>query len=288
MFSGTSESTNKSYTPYTGMAAFKILAVNPTKTEIEDIINRPYPLEVNYDLRTDNNGNSVRPIEFWVTTQTNNVTITDRITFQIGDTTVKSQSGNYQYVNTKGISRYGQTIEEVTEKYKTISEKSAFVRPMVIGEDALYNFMQRALGYKSSEENAQFLTDCEQANITPTSLYQGDVNGLRGFIEFVNGKSRKIGLVLGVKPKEKLLDDGTKVTQNRQVILNNPDFFFTLAGGVVTDYNTGKLQEVIDYKIKNNASLGTALFTIGFQQYKKEDCVNNMPSNPQASAISWG
>jgi len=288
MFSGTSETSTKSYTPYTGMASFKVVSVNPSKEEIEQILGRNYPLDVNYELRTDNNQNSVRPIEFWVTTETNNVSITDRITFQIGNTEVKSQNGNFQYINTKGISRYGQSLQEVSEKYNTIAEKSPFVRPMYIGEDALYNFMQRALGYKSSEEGAMFLTDCEQARITPQELYQGNVSGLKNFITFINEKNRKIGLVLGVKPKEKVLDDGTKIIQNRQVILNNPDFFFTLAGGQVTDYNTNKLQEVIDYKVKNNASLGTALFSIKFQAYKKEDCVNNVPNNPPVSAISWG
>lgn len=283
MFSGTSQSTG--YQPHTGLAAFKVVAVNPSKAEIEELIGRQYPIDVNYDQREDINQKPVRPVEFWVVNSTHN--ITDRVTFQIGNEPVVSQTGNYQFINAKGISRYAKTIEEANSKYEKLAP---FVRPLNIGEDALYSFMQRLLGYKPSDKDANFLADAEAAGITPSNLFSGNTTGLNDFITFVNNKGRKVGLVLGVKQKEKALEDGKKVTQNRQVIINNPDFFFTLATGSVEQYNTGKMQEVIDEKVKNGVSLGTALFTVEFQKFNEANCLNKPADNPAVSSagMTWG
>lgn len=283
MFTGTSQAKTV-YTPFTGLAAFSINAVNPSKATIEELIGRQWPIDVNYDLRQDLNQQQVRPIEFWVYCKETN--IHERITFQIGKDDVVSQSGNLQFINAKGVSRYAKTIEEANQKYPKLAP---FVRPLKVGEDALYTFMQRAMGYKPSADDAKFLTDCEMGGITPETLYNNDLQGLKNFIDYVNSKSRRIGLVFGVKQKDKVLDNGAKVTQDRQVILNNPDFFFTLAASSITDYNLGKLQEVIDEKKNNNVSLGTALFTVALQPFNKAECVNVIPDNPTASTnISWG
>lgn len=283
MFKGTAEKT--SYQPYTGMAAFQVIAVNPSKDRIEQIIGRQYPLEVNYEQKDDINGNKVFPIEFWVFNK--ELGITDRVTFQIGNSDVKSQSGNYQFINDKGISRYAQSIEDANSKYEKMAP---FVRTMKIGEEALYRFMHCAMSYKPSSKDANFLEDCVNAGITPDKLFAGELDGLNEFIDFVNSKSRRIGLVLGVKQKEKVLEDGNKITQNRQVILNNPDYFFTLASGRVDQYNINQLTEVVADKQKNNQSLGTALFTISLQEFKKDDCINTVPDNPvntQQAAGGW-
>lgn len=285
MYSGTSQSTGK-YTTYTGLAAFKILAVNPTKDQIEELTGRPYPFDITYELRQDSDQQLVRPIDFWVSGEIGDTKIVDKVSFQIGNTLVKSQTGNSQFINAKGTSRYALDIDNANMKYEKVAP---FVRAMYVGEDSLYSFMQRALGYKPSDPDAKFLADSEAAGITPASLYAGDVTGLRNFVEFVNSKNRKIGLVLGVRQKEKLLENGNKVMQNRQVILNNSDFFFTLATGHIEEYNLGKMQEAIEQKQKAGISLGTALFTIKFQEFEKEACVNNAPENPSApTAVTWG
>lgn len=285
MYSGTSQSTGK-YTTYTGLAAFKILAVNPTKDQIEELTGRPYPFDITYELRQDSDQQLVRPIEFWVSSEIGDTKIVDKVSFQIGNTLVKSQTGNSQFVNAKGVSRYALDIDSANMKYEKMAP---FIRAMYVGEDSLYSFMQRALGYKPSEVDAKFLADSEAAGITPESLYAGEVTGLRNFIDFVNSKNRKVGLVLGVRQKEKLLENGNKIIQNRQIILNNSDFFFTLATGHIEEYNLGKTQEVIDQKQKAGISLGTALFTVKFQEFEKETCVNNAPENPSApTGVTWG
>jgi hypothetical protein len=280
MYNGTPKSSN--YSPKTGLTEFKILAVNPTKEEISEMLGRNYPLDVNYDLRDDLNGEKVRPIEFWVKSESTG--IVDRVTFQIGNVTRKSQNNNVQVVNAKGIMRYAPSIEDANVKYQSMAP---FVREVMIGEEALYRFMQCAIGYKPSLPDANFLGDNEAAGITKDALFNGDVQGLNKFIEFVNGKQRKIGLVLAVKEKEKQDDQGNKYTQNRQVILNQPDFFFTLASGKVGDYSKSKFEEVIQEKRSNNVTLGTALFTINLQDYVKEDCVNNVPTNPVKTTSTW-
>lgn len=274
------------YKPYTGLAAFKVLAVNPTKSQIEDITGREYPIEVNYDVRQDLNGNDVKPVEFWVETNIGDTFIRDRVTFQISRTEVLSQAGNKQFINKQGQSRYGKTIEEANANYEKLAP---FVRPMTIGEDSLYAFMQRCMGYKPSEPDANFLEECEKAGITVDKIYAGDLSGLNNFIKFINDSNRKVGLVLAVKQKEKALEDGTKVTQNRQVILNNSDYFFTLPSGKITDYNIKRFQEVVEEKEKNNISLGSALFTFELKEFSKNDCVNSPSENPAVSTdIKWG
>lgn len=282
MFQGTTSGERAAYIPFTGLASAKLMAVNPTKSQIEELTGRDYPLDVVYDKREDLNGNQVRPIEFWVKISENN--IIDKVSFQIGNVPVKSQTGNYQFINEKGVTRYAPSIEEANTKYE---KHAPFVRPLLIGENALYAFMQRVLG-KPADDNARFLNDCIAAGITPENIFEGNIQGLKDFVEFVNSKNRKVGVVLAVKQKEKVDGEGNKSTQNRQVIINNPDFFFTLAGGKVDDYNLNRLQEVIKEKVENGASLGTALFTVKLQKFVESECENFVPANPSSSNITWG
>lgn len=280
MYNGTAKP-NSGFNPKTGLAAFKLMLVNPTKEEISELFGREYPFDPNYDIREDLNEDKVRPIEFWVKSETCNVI--DKVTFQIGTVSRKSKTGNVQVVNQKGIMRYAPSVAEANIKY----EKNApFIRETTIGEEALYRFMQCAMGYKYNDPEANFMEDSEKGGVTPDKLFNGDVTGLRNFIEYVNSKQRKVGLVLGVKQKDKLDDNGNKYIQNRQVILNQPDFFFTLASGKVEQYNLGKLKEVIDEKRAANISLGSALFSIDLKDFNKEDCINDTPSNP-VSQNSW-
>lgn len=282
MYKGTAKAGGTGYSPKTGISAFKILAVNPTKEQISELIGRDYPLDVNYDLRDDLDGNKVRPIEFWV--QSKETGIVDKITFQIGNTIRKSQNENVQVINAKGVSRFAPSVIEANLKYQNLAP---FVREMFVGEDALYRFMHCAMGYKYSDPEANFLQDSKEVGITPENLYSNELGGLREFIDFVNSKNRYVGLVFAVKEKEKLDDNGNKITQNRQVILNNPDFFFTLASGKVEKYNTDRFLDVVKEKQSAGVSLGTALFTIELQDFVKEDCINNVPSNPSPQSSGW-
>lgn len=282
MYNGTPKSST-TYTPKTGLAEFQILAVNPTKDQISELLGRDYPLDVNYDVKDDLNGDRVRPIEFWVKSESANVV--DRVTFQIGNTPRKSKNNNVQVINAKGVMRYAPSVEDANIKYEKLAP---FVREVMIGEEALYRFMQCAIGYKPSEPDANFLGDNEAANITNVTLFNGETAGLNKFIQFVNEKRRKIGLVLAVKEKEKQDDKGEKYIQNRQVILNQPDFFFTLASGKVGDYSIGKFEDIIKEKRDNDVTLGTALFTVKLQDYVKADCVNSVPTNPaKAANAGW-
>lgn len=268
MFQGTSTASGKTYTPKTGLAPFKVIAINPTKEEINSFLGREYPFDPEYGI-IELNGVSVRPIHFWVRSEENN--ITESIRFYVGKNIKIAGSGSTRYVNAKGQFKYAKTKDDIADWNP--------VREAVEGEYELYSFIQRLIRYKPSAPDANFLKDAEQNGMSASALYENGAGELKKLLQYFDEQKCFIGLVLAVRPKQK--DD---VTEYRQVILSKPEAFFTLFTNKIGDYQLNKLKEIYQESVERGYPLTNDLFTFKFQDFNLEDCVNKAPDSSSPSA----
>lgn len=277
MYTGTQENSTSTWSLKTGLAEFQLLGFNPSKSQIEEWQGRELPFDVSYDIREDLSGNQVRPLSIYLKGPDN---IIEKVTINIGlHTNVARESGNTQFVNYLGQFRYANSLEELEQKYPTFGK----ARPAREGEHELFTFIQRLVRYKATAEGANFLQDNENAGITNEAIYNGDYTGLNKLAEYANEKNLHVIMLLGVKETKN--DDGT--FKHRQSIVFKPELIFTSYGKGVTDWHKNRLIEENTQKQNAGYTLTNLLFTVNYQDFKKEDCINNIPNNPTAAAPGW-
>ena len=272
MFKGTSTSTGGAYMPWTGLTSFNVTAVNPSKEQIEQLTGKPYPFDVNYDIREMGDLKS-RPVVFYLhSTEGNN--IVEKITFNMGMNDNKSMSGSVQFVNDKGQFKWAADESMVAEKYPDFKN---FQRAKE-GEQELWTFIQRLMHYKPSSTDAQFVKDMVDNGMATENIYAGDFTGLQELVDHAKSKDYKIGLILAVKEKQ----DGENV-KYRQTIITKPEAFFTVFGAV-DNYHYNRLTTLVNEKEQQGYPLSNDLFTIKLQRFNKATVVNGVPSNPQVQS----
>jgi len=278
MFNGTSQASESNpYTPKTGIAAFQLVAVNPTKPELDAILGREYPFELKYDLM-EMNEQQVRPINMWVKSGS----IIEPLRFYVSTKEKVAMSGSKRYINAKGQFKYAQSEAELKEKYPDFGS----FRPALEGEFELYSFIQRLIRYKPSADGAQFLKDMEAGKMTVSTLYAGDFSGLKALVPYAAENKCSIGLLLAVRQKPRTNDDGTETIVDRQVIVSKPDAFFTLPYGKISDFQHNKLREIYTESVERGYPLTNDLFTIKYQDFNKADCINQAPGETASPASS--
>jgi len=278
MFGGTATPSSNSYLPKTGLAAFKVVAINPSKDEISTLLGREWPFDVDYSV-TELNGVRVRPVQIWVHSE--EADVTEPLRFYVGTNEKVAQSGSKRFINAKGQFRYAKDASELDPAW-------GVVRPALEGEFELYSFIQRLIRYKPSSSEASFLKDAQENRITVTDLFNGDFSGMRALKNYFDEHKCSIGLLLAARPKQKQDDEGNVKTYYRQTIISKPDAFFTLFRPEITDYQVNKLKEIYNESVDRGYPLTNDLFTFTLQEFRQEDCVNNAPAENTASAASAG
>ena len=192
---------------YTGVENFKIVALNPTKEELEKIYNTEIKYTPEYTSETEvedaDGKRTVRQIrlDFFIANEDNSVTT--KIQFYIPDTYQKAASGNYRVIN-----NFGKTA--------WLSEEEIKSRQVKLENMQWYNTSGMNLAKKNEEELIKLLInllnipyklkegDDESEAYAYISkedwdkIMTGDVSFLRGIIESTNNK---VGVYLGVKTK---------------------------------------------------------------------------------------
>ena len=191
---------------YTGVENFKVVAVNPSKEELEAIYGRELNFTPEYIGETDvedGDGKRVVPqyrIDLYLANEDNS--ITTKAQFYIADTHHLSATGKYKVINDFGRTTW-LTKEDIQSK--TLPENMQWFNQSGLkvakrGEDHLIDFLVNLLNlpYKIEE-----LSDVSNAHAYITSenwakIFSGDTSLLSGII---NNTNNKIGLLLGVKTK---------------------------------------------------------------------------------------
>ena len=178
---------------YNGIAAVKVLAVNPNKAELEKLTGRTYDEEPVYRGK-DENGNETMRITFYTKTDVNaKVNGGIELNLPISFTLVKSrrvgqQSGKIQVIDKFGRTAWVTPAELEAHAVPTYASGPANIapdyRPAVVGEEFLINFLIKWLNipapanYKDGKWIMKDNTEDSEVSINLAKVFAGDVSEL--------------------------------------------------------------------------------------------------------------
>lgn len=191
------ESVEGSFKMYKGMAAFNIVAVNPTKAELEALTGRELENEPEYVGKTDEGKEQVRVVFYGKTAPdaklNNGIEMLIPISFMLTkDYRVGQTSGKYQIIDKFGRTAWA-TKEEV--QFKAIPQYtsgpaniSADYRLAWQGEEFLTDFLIQWLNipgpavYKDKVWVMKENTDDSEVSLDMAALFKGDVKELKELV----------------------------------------------------------------------------------------------------------
>lgn len=279
MFTGTKEgnTTGGSYLK-TGLTSLTFLGVNPAAAQIQEWTGRDNVQEPSYDLVQDFNDHTVRPINFWLKNE--DLTVNFRI--NIGNNEAIAKSGNYQICTSTGNVVWAKKEGEVKPEF-------ADHKALKIGEAELIEFVSKLINFdqKSGEDLYAQMT---KLGVDATSLYNASYVGMNKLAQWTNEKDKQIVMCLVVREKEVEVDGNTTVKRYQAVATDSSTWFH----GQVTDWSSKKLLERYEKSLEVGKGQTKAypiikeLFTVAYQDFKREDCINAIPDNPQVSSTpTW-
>lgn len=133
------EKLSKGYTKYVGMFNATVAAVNPTKEQLEKLLNTTLEKDLEYTGVNDENGAKKLAVSIWLKESKTGHYFNVR--FNLEDTVVKSKNENTQYINSIGECSYAATVDQLPSFIKDGKE----VRIAKRGEELLYKFMKNWL-----------------------------------------------------------------------------------------------------------------------------------------------
>lgn len=191
------ESVEGSFKMYKGMAAFNIVAVNPTKAELEALIGRELENEPEYVGKTDEGKEQMRVVFYGKTAPdaklNNGIEMLIPISFMLTkDYRVGQTSGKYQIIDKFGRTAWA-TREEVQSKaipqYTSgPANISADYRLAWQGEEFLIDFLIQWLNipspavYKDKVWVMKENTDDSEVSLDMAALFKGDVKELKELV----------------------------------------------------------------------------------------------------------
>lgn len=201
---------------YIGVASVKILALNPTKSELEGLYGRPQENEPKYIEDTEVNGTPVKRIRLDFIVQADpakyeGINFTQRVSFYL------TNYYRYNRDNTKVqvIDKYGRTAWVTIEQAKNheipmYSNGPANLdkdyRPAYIGEEDLIKFLiaylnipscQRYIDGKWVMNDTSVLPDSEARLECIPNYFNNDISELRNIIKYQPNNTVKI--LFGIK-----------------------------------------------------------------------------------------
>lgn len=234
------ESVEGSFKMYKGMAAFNIVAVNPTKAELEALTGRELENEPEYVGKTDEGKEQVRVVFYGKTAPdaklNNGIELLIPISFMLTkDYRVGQTSGKYQIIDKFGRTAWA-TKEEVQSKaipqYTSgPANISADYRLAWQGEEFLTDFLIQWLNipgpavYKDKVWVMKENTDDSEVSLDMAALFKGDVKELKELVTLATAYTVK-GAV-GIRTV-----DNENGTRQYQAI-----FTRKFAKNAVTDYS---------------------------------------------------
>jgi hypothetical protein len=189
---------------YTGVENFRVVAVNPSKEEMEKMYDRELnftPEYVGTTKVTDSDGerevNQIR-LDFFLANEDNS--ITTKVQFYVADTHHRSASGKYKCINSFGRDIW---LEKDAVQTKTLPENLSWynadgVKVAKRGETEMISFLVNLLNLPFNLDKVSDVSEA-YARIDKAEwakIIGGDVTLLRNIVA---GTNNKVGILLGVK-----------------------------------------------------------------------------------------
>ena len=189
---------------YTGVENFRVVAVNPSKEEMEKMYDRELnftPEYVGTTKVTDSDGerevNQIR-LDFFLANEDNS--ITTKVQFYVADTHHRSASGKYKCINSFGRDIW---LEKDAVQTKTLPENLSWynadgVKVAKRGETEMISFLVNLLNLPFNLDKVSDVSEA-YARIDKeewAKIIGGNVTLLRNIVA---GTNNKVGILLGVK-----------------------------------------------------------------------------------------
>lgn len=199
-FSAKSSTGESNFKRYIGVAPVKVLAVNPTKSELEQIYGTPQENEPTYLGKDEKSGAATARIDFIVKTVAEKCGIDtiSRVSFFLqNQPLVGSKSGKTQVIDKYGRTAWATQEELANHTIPQYSNGAADIannyRAAFVGEEQLITFLKAWLGVKnpfSFDKNgnrlpAKDLSDCEAYLEHIKDYFNGDYSELKELCTYV-------------------------------------------------------------------------------------------------------
>ncbi len=259
---------------YTGVGKLTIHAVNPTKEELTKMIGEgASKFNTDYTITKDLNGKDVMPLNFWCSAdgetiflQTINLYNEDKI----------ASTGSVRVINNKVQYTYSKSLDALSanENMNWFSQEG--IRVAKVNEILYYKLLADMIKW-NHKLDMTFYEFCEQNNLTFQEIYGGNFKGLKELISEVNAdeESNYGAYVLFV------VKENAETGKLRQSFITRPDYIFRSEYGVNTVQKLYKEAEQSGNKITNH------YFTFKFQEFNREDCVGQAPTETASAVESW-
>jgi hypothetical protein len=257
---------------FTGLTSFTVLGINPSKEQIEDWKSEKYNLNVDYSIKSFNNVDK-KPIDIWL--KSADGCVIEPLRYTIGLNDVVSLSGNYQFVNSVGNFTYSASEDTLKNNSKMDWFTKYPMRKAKVGEEDLYGFMKALMNYNANKPESNFISDAENNKITPQELFEGNLTGLKAFIDWCNENKNELVALCAVRKTEKLSVEGLNKIYYNQMIVPKSDYLFAGKDGVVSNRCYNKIQSDLD----KGVVVTNAMFTIAYSLFKESESLNKIPDN---------
>lgn len=184
------EKEQKNYSKYVGLFNANIIAVNPTRTELEKLLSTKIEKDPEY---TGNDSDTVAKkvtLSFWLKEETKGNLFNVR--FNMQDTAVVAKSGKKQWIDNIGNTSYADSKEQVPS---FIQETGRPIRQAMKGEELLYKFLRAWLNDLNYQDlSTELVLDDWKA------LMKGNVSELKAAID--GYASKTVGALATVRTAE--------------------------------------------------------------------------------------
>jgi hypothetical protein len=278
------KSEESSFKLFQGICAFKVVAINPTKKEYKEILNREVEEEPSYTSKNDKDQETSR-VTFYVQTDANsNINNGIVMNASFSFTLVKAKRTGTQSGKIQIIDKYGRTAwatpEEVEKKDIPMYANgpapiSAEYRPACQGEEDLINFMKTWLNIPDTRvynrtnntwTEREDKSDCE-ISLDLKKLFAGDYSELKDIITVASDFLVKG--VAGVRTTDKGKQYQAIFTR---FFLKNASSNYIKLEKEVTDFkNTGGAADT-EYDFANLHE-----YKVTASSFKKQDATEELP-----------
>lgn len=254
------------YTPYTGVDTLIPVCANPTQADLQ-ALGVPATIEPNYELRSDYNGNPVKPLVMYFRAVGANQLV--RVNIDLGNTVDVRQSGNYQVVTSDSSIVWAKASGETDVKPEFKNHAG-----LVKGEADLLVLFKKLLNYsKSSGYN--LMEHLVSNKLTAKDLYANGVEMLREFFDFCIENKYCVNTVLSVRESQK---NAGKFNQIVGLKLNQ--FAKLLFSGEANDWSRAAIKS----NIEKDPNCVAGLYTIELMPFDRTKVLNDIPSVPEDEA----
>lgn len=274
---------------FTGLAACKILAINPDQKRLGELIGEQAAEKfgADYSKGENLNGTTVRPVNIWVTDVDEKVSptlLTINVNPNVG---VTSKAGTPQNIN-KRLQTIYMSEEDIREHPKMKWYSMDGFRQAKVGEEQLYTLIAMLLRW-DFDGKVDFLEMVKETECSLEDIWNGNYKGLHNLVNHCNENQFAVILPFAVKQQEK---DDRIVT--RQQVISNPDVWYRVGESHLVTQRTK--DNFLNKHLKQNKegySLSKSYYTVEFQEFDKDACLNSEPDSTAdvedvaAASSSW-